>query len=292
MKNEPEMAASTAAEEPLPATADLRAAASAAPRVARTRGPHRGKFVAAYVALALALAGGVAALVVLLVQPAPKPEPFWSAWVPTSITQTDRAGEVAAHVSARYRLPSGHQLVGARAVPMAVQDIPVDAIAVEEPTAKPDEPSISFIRASGSLQYILCGLGDSCTIGEGKSSAARGLLVSSEALELALYTFKYVQGVDAVVVIRPPRQAQGTEKQADVPAYAYLFRRDDLSEPLGRPLSATLPATGQLKPGSIKKVNETAIDDLTIPRQFLFDSFQQGPDGRLYMILKHPSLGK
>lgn len=292
MKSEPRKAASSAAEESLPAAADLREAAPAASRVARARGPHRGKFVAAYFALALALAGGVAALVVLLVQPAAKPEPFWSAWRPTQVTQMDRAAEVAAYVSAHYRLPSGNQLLGARAVPMAVQDIPVDAIAVEEPSAKPDEPSISFIRASGSLEYILCGLGDSCTIGEGKSSTARGLLVSREGLELALYTFKYVQGVDSVVVIRPPRQAQGTEKQADVPAYAFLFRRDDLRAQLGRPLSTTLPETRRLKPGSIKTVEAAAIDRLTGPQTFLFDSYQQGPDGRLYMILKHPSLGK
>ncbi len=291
--SEPGKAAPNAAEEALPAAADLTATVPAAARVERRAGgPHRTKFLAAYAALALAFAGAAAGLVVLLDQPSPKPEPLWTSWVPTAITQVDRAAEIADRVSGHYRLASGRQLVGARAVPMVVQDIPVEAIAVEEPTATPDQPNISFVRASGSLEFILCGLGDSCTIAEGQSSAERGVLVNREALELALYTFKYVQGIDSVVVLRPPRKAQANEKQADVPLYAFLFRRDDLRAQLDRPLRATLPEAGRLVPGVIGKAETEAIDRLTAPRQFLFDSYQQGPDSRLYLILKHPSLGK
>ena len=292
MTGKPTERASSAVEARLPAAADLDAAAAAPEAKRRVRGPHGTKFVAAYAVLALALVGAAAGLAFLLQRPSAAPEPPWSAWTPGSVAQMDRAAEIAVQVSTRYRLPSGHQLVGARALPMIVQDIPVDAIAVEEPTATPDQQDISFVPAKGSLEYVLCGLGPSCTIAEGQSSAERGILVNREALELALTTFKYVQGIDSVVILRPPRKATAKEQQADVPVYALLFRHADLQSELDRPLRATLPETGRLRPGSIGQAEAGTIDALTAPRQFLFDSYQQGPDGRLYMILKHPSLGK
>ncbi len=43
-----------------------------------------------------------------------------------------------------------------------------------------------------------------CSIKEGKPSNERGLLVTREALELALYTFRYVSGVERVIVTMPP----------------------------------------------------------------------------------------
>src|SRR6185312_4220355 len=56
-----------------------------------------------------------------------------------------------------------------------------------------------------TIAYNLCGIGSSnCSIGVGKPSADRLLLLRREALELALYTFKYISGTDNVVAILPP----------------------------------------------------------------------------------------
>ena len=52
--------------------------------------------------------------------------------------------------------------------------------------------------------YNLCGLGTSCAIAAGTPSLAGELLLRREALELALYTFRYIHGVDSVVAILPP----------------------------------------------------------------------------------------
>ena len=52
--------------------------------------------------------------------------------------------------------------------------------------------------------YILCGLGKNCSIEGGKASQTRGRLVRREALEAALYTFKFVPSVDSVLAFMPP----------------------------------------------------------------------------------------
>ena len=64
----------------------------------------------------------------------------------------------------------------------------------------------------------MCGLGGACAI-KGKASTTRFMLVRREALELALYTFKYDGDVDSVVVL-PPTKTDDT--------VALLFRREHM----------------------------------------------------------------
>ena len=54
--------------------------------------------------------------------------------------------------------------------------------------------------------YSFCGLGAHCSIATGKPSQTRGQLVRREALETALYTFKYMPVIDSVIVFMPPRK--------------------------------------------------------------------------------------
>ena len=56
--------------------------------------------------------------------------------------------------------------------------------------------------------FSLCGLGQSCAIATGKASVERGTLVRREILELALYTFKYVGGVNHVIAFMPPARGK------------------------------------------------------------------------------------
>jgi hypothetical protein len=279
------------AEEALPPAVDVEVAADLpAPASPRSAPAHRTKFLAVYALLAVVFAGGAAGLVALLLQPAAEAGPPWSAWAPGAVTRMDRAAEIADYVSVQYRLPSGSQLVGARAVPLVVQDIPVDAIALEEPTGTPDQNTISFVEASGGLQYILCGLGENCTIAEGESTPERGVLVNREALELALYSFKYVSGIESVLVFRPPRQAAEDEQPEDIPVFALLFQRDNLREQLDVPLGQTFSNPRPPLPDELTQTEIETIDRLSSPYQFLFGGYQQGPDGRLYLLLRDQSL--
>ncbi len=67
------------------------------------------------------------------------------------------------------------------------------AIRPDTSTGKKEENEIDVVPATHSFQYILCGLGANCSIKGGKASTARHALLRREALELALYTFKYVR---------------------------------------------------------------------------------------------------
>ena len=97
--------------------------------------------------------------------------------------------------------------------------------------------------------YTLNGLGPSGSIRGGKPSEERHLLLRREALELALYTFRYVEDVDLVVALLPPTPPE--EKTAkngatasttdETPTQALFFRPGDLEPQLEIPLRAHDP---------------------------------------------------
>ena len=64
------------------------------------------------------------------------------------------------------------------------------------------------------------------------------MLLKREALELALYSFRYIDNADNVVVILPPKPK---EKVTQAPVL--LLQRKNLSSMLDRPLDTTLART-------------------------------------------------
>src|SRR5205823_2550110 len=76
-------------------------------------------------------------------------------------------------------------------------------------------PSSSAVSLLGgnTIAYNLCGIGGkNCAIGVGTPSTNRLLLLRREALELALYTFKYISSANNVVAILPPGHTQQTSR--------------------------------------------------------------------------------
>lgn len=219
-----------------------------------TLAPHAPRFqflLGAFAAL------GVAALTIavsLALAPAPKPGIPWSSWKPSG--DVDPAVQIAEHVAPEYTSSPGHLLLGVTGGPQEIGGQPV----------------VVALRSSGSnpvpleekgVFYQLCGTGPNCSI-PGKASTRRGLLVRREALELALYTFRYVGGVSQVVVTFPPtppaptkgsKQAassssssatgtsgavEGISSGAHIPTRVLLFRPEDLASELSSPLDTTL----------------------------------------------------
>jgi hypothetical protein len=237
-------------------------AEEATPREERARRTgYRRRFGLIYMALGLVTAVGVGALIMLLARPEAGPAPIWSVWKPSG-SDTARVRQIADHVSTRYRFPEGDQLVAAIAGPPTVtagadpeNPIPVRAIAVrpDTSTGKAEEDDIKIIDASKSMQYVLCGLGESCAIAHGDPSEARHMLLRRQALELALYTFKYVDGVDSVTVFLPPPPGQ------DAQASAVFLQRGDVKSQLSKPLSKTLapgaPSVGQIPANELQSLN-------------------------------------
>jgi hypothetical protein len=117
--------------------------------------------------------------------------PNWSAWQPSDTSLEGGAAQIATKVGAEYRHPDGKQLA-------LVTGAPLDAnVALRAASG-----TITLIDDPGVL-YRLDGLGPNGSILGGKASAERLKLVHREALELALYTFRYLPDVKQVVTLLP-----------------------------------------------------------------------------------------
>lgn len=240
---------------------------------------RRRRFVVAYAVLGILVAAAATALALLLPGPGEEPRsapaPAWSSWRPTA-TGIEGAEQIANYVAPRYRLPSGRQLVAVRATPFEVEDVAISAVAV--PSGGGDDLRVR--RVENGVAFAMCGLGRACSISEGKPTQERGRLVRREALELSLYTLKYLKDVDSVVTFLPPARPTG-------PAYAVYYERRDLREQLDRPLGSTLSRTLPLVPTQTDLRDATIVDGLTVPRLFGF-GFQQLQDGTAMLVLTPP----
>ncbi len=238
---------------------------------------YRHRFLVAYGALALALGATAAGIVIALGGRIGAAAPAWSSWQPSG-GGLGAAEQIAAHVAPLYRLPDGKQLVDVIAKAPSVspgnQTIPVHYIAVRGTAGKGD--TIVGVSSSNSVMYSLCGLGPSCSIADGKPSVARGRLVRREILQLALYTFRYVPGVDSVVAFMPPRL--GTN-----PQYVVFLQKGDLAGALSRPLAATLGPETPL-PNTIPAREVRVVDATTESRVYTF-TLSQSQQGDAILVL-------
>jgi hypothetical protein len=208
----------------------------------------------------------------------------WSSWKPNTDNGVDAAKEIASHVGRKYRLDDGNQIVGVEAGPLQVFDVPLE---VALRTA-PQGGNIDFIDGKG-LMYTLNGLGPKGSVRGGKPSEARHLLLRREALELALYTFRYVKNVDLVVALLPPKppaknkDGSTAASATDTPTQALFYRPGDLKPQLEIPLRATIPNRTP-RPDTIPGAEARRIDALTRGNLFLA-SFQQGQNQKAFLVL-------
>jgi hypothetical protein len=207
----------------------------------------------------------------------------WSGWHPTAEDGLAAADEIALHVGRKYRLGSGDQLVAVHAGPLEISDLPLD-VAIR--TAG-DDGGIELVEGD-SILYTLNGLGPRGSINKGKPSPERHLLLRREALELALYTFRYVDGIDQVVALlppAPPKEEDAAANPEEQPATQVLFYRpDDLERQVEAPLRFTIPPRTP-QPEKFPEREQTLIEGLTRPNLFV-SSFSQAQDGRGYLVLE------
>jgi hypothetical protein len=239
--------------------------------------PYQSRFQLIFgVLLGVAMAAVVATVIVLAggKKPDDPGAVSWAPWHPTSSDGLEAVNQIAEHVGQRYTLPSGNQLVGVRGGPLELARLPV-TIALE------DQGNVKILDEKGVL-YNLCGLGTACSIKEGKPTVARSLVLRREALELALYTFRYIKNVDQVVVILPPPKGQKAK-------FAMFFRRDDgpVGAGLNRPLAATLPGSPPIPP-DVPKTQQKFIESITNENLFSFTP-QEGGDAHIYLVLSPPA---
>jgi hypothetical protein len=241
---------------------------------------YRWRFGLAYLALAVIAGAGVGTAIMLLGRPDKAPEPAWASWHPTGRESTFPA-QIADYVSGRYRLASGRALVGVIAGKPEVQGVSVAAVAIQnDPEGESDD--ISIVRTDDAEMFVLCGLGDACAINEGRASEERHLLLRREALELALYTFKYVDGVDSVIALLPPRPPQNENDTP--PSTALFFQKKDFGKELDRPLTETLLRGSPPQVVEVDPQEGFIVERLTTPHLFQYE-FRQAQEGSAVMVL-------
>jgi hypothetical protein len=142
---------------------------------------------------------------------------------------------------------------------------------------------LDIIETQDATMYTLCGRGQQCSIGEGQPSAARLQLLRREALELALYSFKYIDGLDSVITLLPPNIGDVANPEDDQ-SVALFFRRGDFKQELDRPLMRTIDPTKAPQISKIPSGEAVRIDQLTNPRLFQYE-FQQTQVGTFVIFL-------
>jgi hypothetical protein len=251
------------------------------------RSSYRFRFGVVYLLLAAVLGAGIGSFIVLASRPDKAPEPAWSAWQPTG-SRVAKVRQIADRIPKAYRNESGGQLTvglaNSLAVPTESGDVPVRAVFVRPDTSKglAEEDDIARYNGNEVVSYGLCGADskEQCEIASGKDSEERSTLLRLQALELSLYTFKYVDDVDSVVVFMPP--SQKGQNLGTV-----FLRRSDVADELERPLSSLLP-TARPRAGALTSLEEGAILRLTGPRTYAAE-VQPSPDGSFILVLTPPN---
>jgi hypothetical protein len=209
----------------------------------------------------------------------------WSRWLPPSGDIIAGPQAIADHVEAQYKRDDGKQLVTVHGGPFyyAGATAPLPFAVRLQPT----DGSILDLGSIGGVLYTLAGTGDSGKIVGEKASPERHRLLRREALELALYTFRYVDNSTMFVALLPAA-ARAEKKKASSGSRrleALFFRPGDLRRQLQTPLARTLKPVTKLQPKQLEAAEAATVDKLT--KGNLFEaSFTQQVDGQLYLVLK------
>jgi len=218
----------------------------------------------------------------------------WSGWRPTADSGEKAAAQIATHVGAKYRLADDSQLVGVEGGPLQLEVLGLTVPLEIAMKTAPQGGDIRFIKGDGLL-YTLNGLGPKGAVKSGKPTPERALLLRREALELALYTFRYIDDVDLVVTLLPPAtivpvKQPGKNGAAAAAAtantkqtMALFFRPGDLEPQLEIPLAATIPPKTP-RPETLDQSEARRIDALTSNNLFGF-SYQQAQNEKTYLVL-------
>jgi hypothetical protein len=275
----------------------------------RSSSPHAGKFRAA-LALLIGLAVGAVAVsvAVLTTGSSGGTSAPWSSWKPAD-SGSAGASEIADHVAPLYRISGTNQLAVVTVAKLGSSSSAAAAnVAGTGPggtgstgglqvAVRPDQNSSAVSLLNGhTVAYNLCGMGSTnCSIGVGSPSANRLLLLRREALELALYTFKYVGGTDNVVAILPPGHTvtsctglcptpnqKTTTKPVDL---ALLFLHDELRPWLSQPLASTFPEQFPPTVDEVTTAPESPLVEQITARGMFNENVEQAQDGSSLIVL-------
>jgi hypothetical protein len=241
--------------------------------------PHSARFQFALGALIACALAGLAAAAVILARGGEQGAPSaavtnWSSWQPAASGKSPPT-QIAEHVGREYRMPDGAQLALATGGAMQIQGLPL------YPALRGTNGDIEVVEGDGVL-FRLCGLGPQCTIPKSKPSQERHLLLRREALELALYSFRYLDA-DYAVVFLPPAFAPNSDEPV---SQALYVPRDEVKAALGKPLNATLADRTPTVSNVTQSPDAQFVQNVTMRQLFRIETFTQGNfDDRAFVVL-------
>lgn len=287
----------TAAQRPLPAAVTVtrhRAGHAGA-------SPHAGKFrVAIATLVGIAVAAIIVAVAALSDNTKVPATGAWSQWSPADGGLIG-AREIADYISPLYRITGTDQLAVVTVInlanPNAVSSSTGTATGLQVAVQNSPSSSAVSLLNGNTIAYNLCGLGGSnCAIGIGTASTERLLLLRREALELALYAFKYIKGTENVVVVLPPGHTTETctgicAKPPSTAAtttpidIAVLLERQAVQPLLDQPLSFTFPEEFPPTVDQMDAAPEAGLVDQVTARGLFSERLVQAQDGSNLLVL-------
>ena len=266
---------------------------SSSRRAEEARSHHSGKFRAAVAVLIVLGAVALALAVGLTVSRGRGTSSGgdWSQWKPQD-SGLAGAQEIADFVSPYYRATPTDQLAVVTTVNLNNPASPVEVVVPSTNSSNGLQP----LPPGSTVAYNLCGVGSSdCAIGVGQPSSARLLLLRREALELALYTFKYLGGARTVVAVLPPgHTVQGCTgicpkpqtKAAVKPLnLALAFDRKELQPWLNRPLRTTLPEALPPSVSQLSNAPESELVSVITAHGMFSQRVEHAQDGSTVIVL-------
>jgi hypothetical protein len=215
----------------------------------------------------------------------------WSSWSPSD---NGLAGsqEIADYLAPYYRATPADQLAVVTAVNLKNPASPLQIVVPSTSSSG----SLIPLPSGSTVLFNLCGTGSGdCSIGAGTPSSARLLLLRREALELALYTFKYIDGAQTVVAILPPgRTVQGCVGICAKPqvktttrplSLALAFDRSELGPWLGRPVRETLPEDLPPTVSQMQSAPEAELVSVLTAHGLFSERVEQAQDGSSVVVL-------
>jgi len=258
------------------------------PRLERPQAVHGGRFMIGYMVVVL-MVGAVLVTLAVITRGGSNSSSTSAqvAGVPVKESGFQRAREIATEIGRQYRGENGEQIVAVTAQPGEVSGLPLQYIALRHGRNRPlTEGDVSVIDPGETALFSFCGLGgqQNCSL-PGEASADRLMLLRREAVELSLYTFKFLPEVETVVSLFPPvPRGEGQPPQT----FAVYFQRRHLESQLGQPISKTLPERGPFAQGDIPPGEAETINRLTETRVFT-SSFEQLQTQGVILNLAPPS---
>jgi hypothetical protein len=210
--------------------------------------------------------------------------PNWSKWQPSDTSLSDGAAEIADHVGKEYKLANDSQLTQVTGGPIRALDPNLSVL------LRPVGGEIHHFSADHAVLYALNGLGPHGAM-TGKGSTQRLQLLRREALELALYSFRYLPDADMVVTLLPvippgaPTAEGKTSKEPE--QQAIFYRPGDLKAQLQVPLGLTMSGKPP-RPETMGGDEGKKVDVLTLDNLFAA-AFVQAQTGEPYLVLDRAS---